>query len=74
MVRKHNIRSSVLRMNQKIKRFLTDESGQDMVEYSLVIVLLGTIALIYLTGMGLNIASIMQKIGAKLELVSSQVS
>ncbi|MFN0084707.1 MAG: Flp family type IVb pilin [Blastocatellia bacterium] len=61
-------------MSQKIKQFLTDESGQDMVEYSLVIVLLGTIALIYLTGMGLNVANILQKIGAKLELVSNQVS
>jgi len=60
-------------MNDKIRQFLTDESGQDIVEYSLVIVLLGTIALIYLTGMGLNVMSILQKIGARLEFVSNVI-
>ncbi len=73
MVRNHND-GIASRMTQKIQQFLTDDSGQDMVEYSLVIVLLGTIALIYLTGMGLNVANILQKIGAKLELVSNQAS
>ncbi len=72
MVRKHNLRARY-RMNDKIRQFLTDESGQDIVEYSLVIVLLGTIALIYLTGMGLNVMSILQKIGARLEFVSNVI-
>ena len=72
MVRKHNLRAR-FRMNDKIRQFLTDESGQDIVEYSLVIVLLGTIALIYLTGMGLNVMSILQKIGARLEFVSNVI-
>lgn len=57
-------------MITKLKNFLRDESGQDVVEYSLLIVLIGTVALIYLTGLGLNIATLLQNIGAKLELVS----
>ena len=58
-------------MITKLKNFLKDESGQDVVEYSLLIVLIGTVALIYLTGLGLNIATLLQNIGAKLELVSN---
>ena len=61
-------------MRQKIRKFLTDESGQDMVEYSLMIVLIGTVVIIYLTGMGLNLTGILQKVGARLELVAGQVS
>ncbi len=57
-------------MITNINNFLKDESGQDVVEYSLLIVLIGTVALIYLTGLGLNIATLLQNIGAKLELVS----
>jgi Flp pilus assembly pilin Flp len=60
-------------MNAKLKTFLTNESGQDMVEYSLMLVLIGTVVLIYLTGMGLNLGNIMSKIGAKLETVSSRM-
>ncbi len=57
-----------------LKNFLTDEHGQDVVEYSLLLVLIGAVALIYLTGMGLNLASILQHIGAKLELVANTTS
>jgi len=61
-------------MKTKIKTFLTDDTGQDMVEYSLMLVLIGTVVLIYLTGMGVNLSGVLQKIGAKLETVSNQVS
>jgi Flp pilus assembly pilin Flp len=60
-------------MKTKILQFLTDESGQDMVEYSLMIVLIGTVLMIYLTGMGMNLTSIVQKVGAQLELLSSKM-
>lgn len=53
-----------------LKNFLTDERGQDVVEYSLLVVLIGTVVLIYLTGLGLNLTTLLQNIGAKLELVS----
>lgn len=62
--------SQGFKMITKLKNLITDESGQDVVEYSLLIVLIGTVALIYLTGLGLNITTLLQNIGAKLELVS----
>jgi len=61
-------------MLQGLKNFLTDEDGQDMVEYSLVLVLIGTVAMIYLTGMGLTLTSILQKIGNMLEAMSNSIS
>lgn len=57
-------------MIMKLKNFIKDETGQDVVEYSLLLVLIGTVAMIYLTGVGLNISTLLQNIGAKLELVS----
>ena len=61
-------------MIQALKNFLTDERGQDLVEYSLMLVLIGTVVLIYLTGVGLNLATLLQKIGAKLELFANSMS
>jgi Flp pilus assembly pilin Flp len=61
-------------MIQKLKQFLTQERGQDMVEYSLLLVLIGAIVLIYLTGMGLNLANLLQQIGAKLDLMSHSMT
>jgi Flp pilus assembly pilin Flp len=45
-----------------------------MVEYSLLLVLIGTIVLIYLTGMGMNLANLLQQIGDKLDFVSRSMS
>jgi Flp pilus assembly pilin Flp len=61
-------------MINKLKQFLTEDSGQDMVEYSLLLVLIGTIVLIYLTGMGMNLANLLQQIGDKLDFVSRSMS
>lgn len=61
-------------MIQGLKNFLIDERGQDLVEYSLMLVLIGTVVLIYLTGLGLNLATLLQKIGAKLELFANSMS
>jgi Flp pilus assembly pilin Flp len=61
-------------MRDRLINFLTEEHGQDMVEYSLLLVLIGTIVLIYLTGMGMNLAGILQQIGAKLDLMSRSMS
>ncbi|HMV48213.1 MAG TPA: Flp family type IVb pilin [Blastocatellia bacterium] len=58
-------------MIQGLKQFLIDEDGQDLVEYSLMLVLIGTVVMIYLTGVGLNLAALLQKIGAKLELFAN---
>jgi len=41
--------------------FLRDENGQDFVEYSLLLVLLGAVAFLALTAMGTSISSIFTK-------------
>jgi Flp pilus assembly pilin Flp len=61
-------------MIQKLKQFLAEERGQDMVEYSLLLVLIGAVVLIYLTGMGLNLANLLQQIGAKLDMMSHSMT
>ena len=45
-----------------IRQFLKDESGQDIVEYSLLLVLIGAAAVLVLTGMGTSIGKIFTKI------------
>ena len=49
-----------------IKQFINDESGQDIVEYSLLLVLIGAGAILVLTGMGTSIGKIFTKIAATL--------
>ena len=49
-----------------IKQFIKDESGQDIVEYSLLLVLIGAAAILILTGMGASINSIFAKISGTL--------
>jgi Flp pilus assembly pilin Flp len=49
-----------------IKQFIKDESGQDIVEYSLLLVLIGAAAILILTGMGASINSIFTKISGTL--------
>lgn len=61
-------------MISKLKAFLLDEQGQDVVEYSLLLVLIGTVVLIYLTGLGLNLTNLLQQIGAKLDVFSKSIS
>lgn len=61
-------------MINKLKQFLTEERGQDMVEYSLLLVLIGTIVLIYLTGMGMNLSNLLQQIGDRLDFISRSMS
>jgi Flp pilus assembly pilin Flp len=45
-----------------------------MVEYSLMLVLISAIVLIYLTGVGLNLAILLNRIGTKLETLSNSMS
>ena len=57
-----------------IKRFLKDEHGQDIVEYSLLLVLIGAAAVFVLTTMGTSINSIFSKITNKLSQANSAIS
>jgi Flp pilus assembly pilin Flp len=54
--------------------FLGNECGQDVVEYSLLLVLLGVVLILVLTAMGGSISSIFSKISDRLSNASSQVS
>ena len=56
-----------------IKQFMNDESGQDIVEYSLLLVLIGAAAILILTGMGASITSIFTKIKATLDTAETKV-
>ncbi|HKQ75799.1 MAG TPA: Flp family type IVb pilin [Blastocatellia bacterium] len=49
-----------------IRRFIKDEQGQDIVEYSLLLVLIGATALFVLTAIGQSISSIFAKINNRL--------
>jgi Flp pilus assembly pilin Flp len=57
-----------------IKEFLKDEQGQDIVEYSLLLVLIGAAALFVLTAMGTSISQIFSKINVRLTTANNAIS
>ena len=57
-----------------IKEFVSDERGQDIVEYSLLLVLIGTVALFVLTLMGTSISEIFSKISDRMSEADNRVS
>lgn len=57
-----------------LKRFWKDEAGQDVVEYSLLLVLIGAAALFVLSTMGQSITEIFSKINVKLTSANQSVS
>jgi Flp pilus assembly pilin Flp len=57
-----------------LKEFIRDEQGQDIVEYSLLLVLIGAAALFVLTAMGTSITSIFSKINTRLSAADSAIS
>ncbi len=57
-----------------IKQFINDESGQDIVEYSLLLVLIGAAAILILTGMGTSITNIFTKIKTTLDTANAASS
>ena len=57
-----------------IKEFLKDEQGQDIVEYSLLLVLIGAAAIFVLTSMGTSISQIFQKINERLASANASIS
>ncbi|MDX2032871.1 MAG: Flp family type IVb pilin [Blastocatellia bacterium] len=57
-----------------IKEFLKDEQGQDIVEYSLLLVLIGAAALFVLTAMGTSITQIFSKINTRLSGANAAIS
>jgi len=57
-----------------IKEFFKDEQGQDIVEYSLLLVLIGAAAVFVLTAMGQSISSIFSKINDRLTTANNSIS
>ncbi|MBP6822806.1 MAG: Flp family type IVb pilin [Acidobacteria bacterium] len=57
-----------------IKEFIKDEQGQDIVEYSLLLVLIGAAAVFVLTTMGQSISQIFSKINTKLATANNSIS
>lgn len=57
-----------------IKQFLQDEQGQDIVEYSLLLVLIGAAAVFILTAMGASISAIFSKINARLSTANDAIT
>lgn len=57
-----------------LKDLYFDEKGQDIVEYSLLLVLIGAAALFVLTTMGQSITEIFSKINTKLESANQAIS
>ncbi len=57
-----------------IKQFLRDERGQDVVEYSLLLVLIGAAAVFVLTAIGGSISNIFSKINSKLQSADAKMS
>lgn len=57
-----------------MNRFLREEEGQDIVEYSLLLVLIGAAALFVLTSMGTSISEIFSKINTRLEGANKAIS
>ena len=56
------------------RNFIKDESGQDIVEYSLLLVLIGAAALFVLSSMGVSISQIFSKINTRLTSANEAVS
>lgn len=54
--------------------FVKDEQGQDIVEYSLLLVLIGAAAVFVLTTMGTSISQIFSKINTKLSSANDSIS
>ncbi|MBP6823019.1 MAG: Flp family type IVb pilin [Acidobacteria bacterium] len=57
-----------------VNTFVKDEQGQDIVEYSLLLVLIGAAAVFVLTTMGTSISQIFSKINTKLETANNSIS
>ena len=58
----------------RLTSFINDENGQDIVEYSLLLVLIGAAAIFILTSMGTTITGIFNKINTRLSSANDSIS
>ena len=57
-----------------IREFIRDEQGQDIVEYTLLMVLIGAAAVFLLTSMGQSISAIFNKINSRQTTANDAIS
>jgi Flp pilus assembly pilin Flp len=57
-----------------IKQFFFDEEGQDIVEYSLLLVLIAAAAVFILTSIGASISAIFSKINTRLSTANEAIT
>lgn len=57
-----------------MKNFIKNEQGQDIVEYSLLLVLIGLAGVFILTAMGQSIGNIFSKISTKLSAADEAIT
>ena len=63
-----------MEIKTSVTNFLSDDAGQDIVEYSLLLVLIGAAAVFVLTTMGASISSIFGKITTRLSQADQAIS
>ena len=56
-----------------LKNFLADESGQDIIEYSLLLTLIGLTSMFALTVVGINIAHVFDRTLARIQFADAAV-
>ena len=56
-----------------LKNFIAEESGQDVIEYSLLLTLIGLTSVFALTVVGLNIVTVFDRTLAKLQVADAAV-
>ena len=54
-------------------RFIANEQGQDMVEYSLLCVIIGCVVIASLTGVGTSIQGILTRVGTSLDTIDKSL-
>jgi Flp pilus assembly pilin Flp len=60
-------------LKEVLKNFLKEESGQDVVEYSLLLTLIGLTSVFALTVVGVNIVTVFDRTLAKLQVADAAV-
>jgi Flp pilus assembly pilin Flp len=53
-------------MQNQINRFIRDQEGQDLVEYSLLMILLGGVAILFMVAINSTVGAIFNKISTRL--------
>jgi Flp pilus assembly pilin Flp len=61
-------------LQKSLIAFLKEEEGQDVVEYSLLLVLIAAASIFLLTAMGTSISQIFSKINTRLSTANSTIS